>query len=73
MALGRHPEAEKLLVESYRTLAAATNWYHRTLREHTLHDLVALYRGWGKQAEAANYQARLTGEIERAASASRTP
>jgi serine/threonine-protein kinase len=73
MALGRRAEAERLLLESYRTLAAATNWYHRTLREHTLQDLVALYQASGKRAEAAKYQALLTGEVERAPSASMAP
>ena len=62
-----------LLLESYRTLAAATNWYHRTLREHTLQDLVALYQASGRRAEAAKYQALLTGGIERAGSASQAP
>jgi tetratricopeptide (TPR) repeat protein len=73
VALGQRAEAEKLLLESYRTLAAATNWYHRTLREHTLHDLVALYQAWGRRAEAAKYQALLTGGIGRAGSASQAP
>jgi eukaryotic-like serine/threonine-protein kinase len=73
MALGERPEAEKLLLESYRTLAGAKNWYHQTLREHTLHDLVALYRGWGKPSEAAKYQALLTGKVERATSALMSP
>jgi hypothetical protein len=73
VALGHRAEAEKLLLDSYRTLAAATNWYHRTLREHTLQDLVALYRAWGKREGAAKYQALLTGGIERATSASMAP
>jgi eukaryotic-like serine/threonine-protein kinase len=73
VALGQLGEAEGLLLESYRTLAAATNWYHRTLREHTLHDLVALYQGWGKRAEVAKYQALLSGGIGRAESASQAP
>jgi hypothetical protein len=73
VALGNRVEAEQLLLESYRTLAAATNWYHRTLREHTLHDLVALYQGWGRPAEAAKYRALLTGAIGRAESASQAP
>ncbi len=73
VALGHRVEAEELLLASYRTLANATNWYHRTLREHTLHDLVALYQGWGKRAEAAKYQALLTGEIKPAESASQAP
>jgi serine/threonine-protein kinase len=73
VALGHRVEAEQLLLESYRTLAAAANWYHRTLREHTLQDLVALYQAWGRRADAAKYQALLTGEIGRAESASLTP
>ncbi len=73
MALGHRDEAEKLLLGSYKTLAAATNWYHRTLREHTLQDLVALYQASGRRAEAAKYQALLTGGIERAGSASQAP
>ena len=73
MALGHRDEAEKLLLGSYKTLAAATNWYHRTLREHTLQDLVALYQASGRRAEAAKYQALLTGGIARAGSASQAP
>jgi tetratricopeptide (TPR) repeat protein len=73
VALGHRAEAEKLLLASYRTLAAATNWYHRTLREHTLQDLVALYRSWGKRAEEAKYQALLTEDTERAGSVSQAP
>jgi serine/threonine-protein kinase len=73
VALGHRVEAEQLLLESYRTLAAATNWYHRTLREHTLQDLVSLYQAWGRRAEAAKYQALLTGGIGRAESASQAP
>ena len=72
-ALGHRVEAERLLLESYRTLSTAKNWYHRTLREHTLQDLVALYQAWGKRGEVAKYQALLTGGIDRARSASLTP
>ena len=72
-ALGHRVEAERLLLESYRTLSTAKNWYHRTLREHTLQDLVALYQAWGKRVEVAKYQALLTGGIDRARSASLTP
>ncbi len=73
MTLGNRPEAEKLLLQSYGTLASAKNWYHRTLREHTLHDLVALYQGWGKPTEALKYKALLTGAVGRATSASQAP
>jgi len=73
MALDRPAEAEGFLLQSYTTLAAATNWYHRTLREHNLQDLVALYEGWGKRAEAQRYRAQLTGIAEPTRSASLSP
>jgi hypothetical protein len=73
VALGRASEAEPLLLRSYTTLATATNWYHRTLREHNLQDLVALYEGLGKQAEAQRYRAQLTGIAEPTRSASLSP
>jgi hypothetical protein len=72
VALGRRAETEGLL-QSYGTLAAATNWYHRSLREHNLQDLVALYEGWGKPAEAQRYRGLLTGIAEPTRSASLSP
>jgi len=72
-ALGRRPEAEELLLHSYRTLTTATNWYHRTLKEHTLQDLVALYTSWGKEAEAAKYRALVKDLPDRTGSASLSP
>jgi eukaryotic-like serine/threonine-protein kinase len=73
VALGRPAEAEGFLLQSYTTLAAATNWYHRTLREHNVQDLVALYEGWGKPAEAERYRALLTGIAEPTRSTSLSP
>jgi hypothetical protein len=73
VALGRPAEAEGFLLQSYTTLAAATNWYHRTLREHNVQDLVALYQGWGKPAEAERYRALLTGIAEPTRSTSLSP
>jgi serine/threonine-protein kinase len=73
VALGKRPEAEKLLLASYRTLASAKNWYHRTLRERTLQDLVALYESWDRPAEAGKYRGLLTGGVARATSASVAP
>jgi hypothetical protein len=73
VALGRRAEAEGLLLQSYGTLAAATNWYHRSLREHNLQDLVEFYEGWGKPAEAQRYRGLLTGIAEPTRSASLSP
>jgi serine/threonine-protein kinase len=73
MSLGRTDEAEKLLLASYRTLASAKNWYHRTLRERTLQDLVALYESAGRPADADKYRALLTGGVPRARLASMVP
>jgi Tetratricopeptide repeat len=73
VALGRPAEAEGFLLQSYSALAAATNWYHRTLREHNVQDLVALYERWGKRAEAQRYRALLTGIAEPTKSASLSP
>jgi eukaryotic-like serine/threonine-protein kinase len=73
LAQGRPSEAEGFLLQSYTTLAAATNWYHRTLREHNVQDLVALYQGWGKRAEAERYRALLTGTAEPTRSTSLAP
>lgn len=55
-ALGRREEAEQLLLQSYATLESATNFVHRTLRTAALHDLVALYDGWGRPADAAKFR-----------------
>ena len=73
MDLGKNNEAEQQLLAGYRTLASAKNWYHRTLREHTLQDLVALYRSSGRPADAARYTALLTGEVLPARLASTSP
>ena len=59
VALGHRAEAEGLLLASWRTLARAKNWYHRTLGTQNLRDLVALYESWGRPAEAARYRALL--------------
>jgi serine/threonine-protein kinase len=63
-ALGRRAEAERLLLDSHRTLASATNWYHRTLWRQTTRDLVALYDGWGRPRQAAPFREELGREQE---------
>jgi eukaryotic-like serine/threonine-protein kinase len=55
-ALGRRREAERLLLDSHRTLASATNWYHRTLRAQTARDLAALYQAWGRRDDAGAWE-----------------
>jgi len=53
--LGRYPEAERLLVESYPTLRSDTPPGSRQSREARAR-LRALYLAWGKPAEAAGYE-----------------
>jgi serine/threonine-protein kinase len=60
-SLGRRQEAERLLLDSHRTLASATNWYHRTLRQQTARDLAALYQAWGRRDDAAAWERRTVG------------
>lgn len=73
VAQGKRVEAESLLLASYRTLASAKNWYHRTLRERTLQDIVSLYESWDRPADAARYRTLLTGGLPPTSSASVTP
>jgi Flp pilus assembly protein TadD len=58
-AQGQRAEAERLLLHSYQTLSGATNWFHRTLGNRVLQDLVRLYRGWGEPAKAARFEGLL--------------
>ena len=69
LVLGHRAEAERLLLESYRTVAAVESWYYTIVKEQALHDLVALYQSWGKHAEAEKYRVLLKGGAERAPSA----
>jgi hypothetical protein len=53
-ALGRHREAEVMLLESYRALAA---WpYGERERRETARRLAAFYTARGRHAEAAKYR-----------------
>ena len=63
LAQGRHEEAEALLLASYRTLARAKNWYHRTLGTQNLRDLVTLYESWKRPSEAAKYRGLVTRRV----------
>jgi hypothetical protein len=56
-ALGQRAEAEQILLDSYRTLSEAKNWYHRTLGNAVLQDLVRPYRSWGEPAKAEKLEA----------------
>ena len=58
-ALGQLAEAERVLLDSYRTLSEAKNWYHRTLGNAVLDDLVRLYRSWGEEEKADKLEALL--------------
>ncbi|HEY7412544.1 MAG TPA: hypothetical protein VII13_17510, partial [Vicinamibacteria bacterium] len=56
--LGRHAEAEPLLVESYPILERRRGRDYRRTREAGQR-VVALYESWGRPAEAARQRARL--------------
>jgi hypothetical protein len=43
------------------------------VKDQALHDLVALYQAWGKQAEVAKYQAVRAAAAERKRSATLSP
>jgi Flp pilus assembly protein TadD len=58
---GRSPEAEGLLLESYRSLRARSDYWSRKARRATLERLVELYRGRGASEEAERYR-RLISE-----------
>ena len=58
-ALGQRAEADQVLLDSYRTLSEAKNWYHRTLGNAVLQDLARLYRSWGEPAKAEKVEALL--------------
>jgi eukaryotic-like serine/threonine-protein kinase len=56
--LGRYPEAEPLLLQSYQTLHDTQGPGGRTTRA-AMAALAALYEAWGKPAEQGRYQALL--------------
>jgi hypothetical protein len=58
-ALGQRAEAERILLDSYRTLSEPKNWYHRTLGNAVLEDLVRVYRSWGEEEKAEKLGALL--------------
>jgi tetratricopeptide (TPR) repeat protein len=58
-ALGQRAEAEQILLDSYRTLSEARNWYHRTLGNAVLQDPARLYRSWGEPAKAGKLETLL--------------
>ena len=65
LALGKHTEAETLLMESYQKLKGESGVSPGSVRRN-LERLVDLYLSWGKSASAQKYQAILTREYGRA-------
>ncbi len=55
--LGKYQEAETVLLEAYRNLAVRTDFWGAKRRGQVANLLVALYRRWGKPADAAKYRA----------------
>ena len=60
-ALGRYPEAEAYLLESYRTLAAQQHAPTELIGKAG-EQLVSLYEAWGKPEQARTYREGLAVE-----------
>ncbi len=58
--LGRHAEAEELLVGNYQTLTSQGSAADTVQVRHATERLVELYRSWGRAAQADSFQLRLT-------------
>jgi hypothetical protein len=54
--LGRDEEAERLLVESYRSLSAADDWWSRRDAAESARRLAEYYTERGRIDEAARYR-----------------
>lgn len=70
--LGRYPEAESLLLESYRVLRAQRGEGHRSTRA-VLRRTADLYEAWGRPVEAARYRAELARVEDEGARATTPP